>query len=965
MGDYLHGLSKEKLIKMLQDARDENARLANYLINSPLLPSEINNNLSNRTHIDEKDKYKLFFESIPIGGYFSDVNGRFLKVNPAFVNILGYQDAAELMAVNISTDIFANKSDREKILKSADSEQYTVANYIAKTRDGREILIEDHIRFIRNDHGDLVYLEGICQDVTKRREIETALLQSEERFRVMAEMLPQAVWETDVTGCFTYVNPAGFSISGYSPDDIQDGKLSIFEVIAPEDRQRVAENAKALFEGAKKDGTEYQAIKKDGTRYPVIIYTGLAKANGLVTGIRGITVDISDVRNKEEVYLATRAQLQSVLDAATEVSIIAVDSSGIVRIFNKGAEKMLGYSPDEVVGKVTPLKFHLESEIKVLVRELLLETGDVYNGFKAIVARADKVGSETREWTYVCKNRTRIAVSLVVSVVKDPAGAIIGYLGVGRNITEHKLAQKTLVESELKYRTLFENLSDAIFIMNSQVILDCNTRIKDFFKCDKDYIIGSSLVKFSPPFQPDGEKSDVKAAFYIKAAMSGVSQHFEWVYRRLDGVDFYAEVSLNRIIIGKEPLIQVIVRDIDERKKSEVRLLKSKQLFQTLANISPVGIFRTDEKGRTTFVNPKWIELSGLTEDEAMGDNWLDAVHPDDRPMLIQHWKDKSAKGDESTAEYRFVKDNGSVVWVMGYAVPEIIDGVVKGYVGTITDISDRKRTEIELQEKNQLIESQNQEYLKINDELIKLNEELLRAKLRAEESDRLKSSFLANMSHEIRTPLNGIIGFAHVLSALELTEDERREYTDTLHLSCNRLLNTVNDILDISRIDAGQTVLNPANYHPAKLLDELFALQVPNYKKKGIDLKLENKVKIKDFEVFGDEQKIYQVINNLIDNALKFTKQGFVAFGVSAINDKIEYYVADTGIGIAKEHLEFVFGRFNQENVMFNREHEGTGLGLAITKGLVELMGGKIYLESEKGKGSIFRIVLPLKLPK
>ena len=898
MGDCLNGLSKEDLIKMLHDARAENARMAAYINELSLVSNQFETTAFNIPEID-KNKYQLFFESISIGGYFSDINGYFLNVNPALVNILGYRNAAELMAVNITTDIFVHKNDRKRILDAAKNKEFTIATYRAKTREGNEVWLEDHIRFIRNSKGELIYLEGICQNITKRREVEASLLQSEERFRVMAEMLPQAVWETDVTGYFTYVNSAGFSISGYTPKDVLTRNLTIYDLIAPEDRTRVAENTKALFEGAQKEGVEYQGIRKDGSRFPVIIYSALSKANGLVTGIRGITVDISDVRNKEEVYLATRAQLKSVLDAATEVSIIAVDSNSMVRIFNKGAEKMLGYSSDEVIGKVTPLKFHLKSEVNELVGELLLETGEIYPQFKALVARAEKNGSETREWTFVCKNKTQIAVSLVVSVVRDSYGAIIGYLGVGRNITEHKFAEKTLVESELKYRTLFENLSDAIFIMNSQVIMDCNDRVKEFLKCDKNSIIGSSFDNFSPPLQPDGEKSDVKAAFYIKSVMAGNSQSFDWVCRRMDGIDFFTEVNLNRIIIGEEYLIQAIVRDVDERKRSEMRLLKSKQLFQTLANISPVGIFRTDEKGKTTFVNPKWIELSGLTEAQALGDNWLQAVHQDDRQFLINHWRESANKGEESTAEYRFLKDNGSVVWVMGYAVPEHENGVVKGYVGTITDISERKTTEIELQIKNQLIESQNREYLRINDELIKLNEELLTAKLKAEESDRLKSSFLANMSHEIRTPLNGIIGFAHVLSMLELTENERKEYTDTLHISCDRLLNTVNDILDISQIDAGQTVLNSSNYSPAKLLEELHLLQLPNFKKKGIQLKLKDNLDIKKLKVFGDEQKVYQVINNLLHNALKFTKEGHVEFGVKVRGDQIEYYVSDTGIGI------------------------------------------------------------------
>lgn len=963
MNNPLNALSKEALIELLHDARKEIARLSGIEHETSWF-SDVLNQLRDKSpsdNLNHPEIYKLFFESMTIGGYFSTPEGRFLHVNPAMLKILGYNDLGELKQLNISTDVFVNSTDRDEILKIASKKDFTIATYLIKNRDGDKLWIEDHIRFIRNKNGDVDFVEGICQDVTLKKEVELSLQLSEERFRMMAEMLPQAVWEADISGTFTYVNPAGYRITGYEARDVEAGKLSVFNVLTPEERVRAASNVKELFAGSYNEGREYIGLKKDGTKFPVIIYSALIKTNGVISGIRGITVDISEVREKEGDYLATSAQLQAVLNAATEVSIIAVDTSGIIRIFNKGAEKILEYISDEVVGKISPIKFHLKSELDALSRELFMETGNVYNGFDVLVARAGMFGIETREWTYITKKRKKITVSLVVSVVKNSNGLIIGYLGVGRNVTEQKIAEKTLRESEQKYKSLFENLSDAVFFMNNHIFLECNARINEIFKCQKADIIGCSPVKFSPPHQPDGQSSAEKAAGYIQSAMNGNPQFFEWVHRALDGSDFYTEVSLNRIKIGDEFLVQAIVRDIDERKKSEMKLFKSKQLFQTLASISPVGIFRTGPNGKTTYVNPKWTELSGLSAKEAMDDDWILAVHPDDRQILIQSWKERTSRGERSAAEYRFMKPDGTIVWVMGYAVPEIIDDKIKGYVGTITDISERKRAEIELQDKNQLIESQNEEYLQINEELIQLNEELMVAKERAEESDRLKSAFLANMSHEIRTPLNGIIGFAHVLSALDLTETERKEYTDTLHLSCNRLLNTVNDILDISKIDAGQAVVNVDFYNPKKLLEELYSLQMPNFKKKNVELRLKYRSDLSKIRVFGDEQKVYQVVNNLLDNACKFTKEGYVEFGATVINDKIEFYVADTGIGIDEERLEFVFGRFNQENLTLNRDHEGSGLGLAITKGLVDLMDGKIHLKSKKGKGSVFKIVLPL----
>lgn len=1089
MEEGLNNLSKEELIQLLNEARLEVSKLKDqslkntFISSKEVISSEIDNSGMGI------DRYRLFFESMSIGGYFSTPEGRFLQVNSAFVQMLGYQSEKEVMSLHIPTQVFANESDRETMLEMAVHNDRTVFIYHAITKDGQKILIEDHIRFIRNSSGDVQLIEGICYDITEKRKIEEALQLSEERFRLMIEFLPQAVWETDTKGVFTYINPSGATSFGYELSELDNQKINIFSVLAPEEHQRAANYVKELFSGLESKGREYIAIKKDGTRFPVIIYSSIVEKDGHIVGLRGITVDISELKEKEEQYRATRLQLQGILDAATEVSIIATNPQGTIIVFNTGAEKMLGYAASEVIGKESPLVFHLDSEITNAGKTLLHDTGKTFSGFDVLIVRAATFGTDTREWTYIRKDGSQIIVSLVVSEVKDASGKVMGYLGIGRNITGQKKAEQTLIENELKFRTLFENLSDAVFTMNEAVFIDCNNKIKDIFRCDKQDIIGFSPLKFSPLYQPDGELSAEKAAKHLKAAMAGVPQNFEWLHHTLDGVEFYAEVNLTRIQIADEYFIQAIVRDIDEKKKAEealrlseeryrilldnmsevfmlvdnddrvlyinqrftevlgyskeeivgeigyqklispedravivnankerVRdkkgqyemyfnkkdgskllflvngapykdakgnvigsigtmtditerreaeflLQKSQQLFQTLALISPVGIFRTDEHGKTTYVNPKWTELSGLSMDEAMDDNWLKAVHPDDQHVLIQGWKEKSSIGEKSSAEYRFLKPDGSVVWVMGYAVPEIINGIIRGYVGTITDISERKKAEIELQEKNQLIEAQNEEYLQINEELIQMNEELNQARLKAEESDRLKSAFLANMSHEIRTPLNGIIGFAHILSDLDLTENERREYTKTLHISCNRLLNTVNDILDISKIDAGQTDVKAEYYEPEVLLRELLLLQAPNFKNKGIQLRLNLQPGLTGLKVFGDEQKVYQVLNNLLDNALKFTREGHVELGGSLHNDRIEYYVSDTGIGIAKEHQEFVFGRFNQENITLTREHEGSGLGLAITKGLVELMQGTILLESEKGKGSVFRVNLPVAL--
>lgn len=238
--------------------------------------------------------------------------------------------------------------------------------------------------------------------------------------------------------------------------------------------------------------------------------------------------------------------------------------------------------------------------------------------------------------------------------------------------------------------------------------------------------------------------------------------------------------------------------------------------------------------------------------------------------------------------------------------------------------------------------------------------EELIKAKEKAEQSDKLKTAFLTNMSHEMRTPMNGIIGFSALLLDPMLPEKARLEYANIINTSCTRLLNTVNDVLDISILEAGQMDIKPKHFNLSKLLKELYELQKKNFERNGIAFKLVIPEQFKDVYIDSDEQKIYQILSNLLNNSLKFTNKGEVEFGFNYIDNLIEFFVKDTGIGISQDALELIFGRFNQENYQTFNEYEGSGLGLSIAKGLVELLGGKIYVNSHKGVGSIFRFTIP-----
>ncbi len=249
------------------------------------------------------------------------------------------------------------------------------------------------------------------------------------------------------------------------------------------------------------------------------------------------------------------------------------------------------------------------------------------------------------------------------------------------------------------------------------------------------------------------------------------------------------------------------------------------------------------------------------------------------------------------------------------------------------------------------------------NTEIIEINKKLKVALQKAEESDRLKSAFLANVSHEIRTPMNGILGFTDLLKDPNLKEDEKKEFLEIIEQSGNRMLETINDIIDISKIEAGQIHVNLSETKLNHQLSEIYNFFKPEAEQKGIQLLFQPAFPDNRDTIITDHKILDGIITNLVKNAIKFTEKGRIEFGYLVNDDTLEFFVKDTGIGISKNKQEIIFNRFIQEELGYARQFEGSGLGLSISKAYVDLLGGKIWIESEPGKGSQFYFTIPFKL--
>jgi len=411
---------------------------------------------------------------------------------------------------------------------------------------------------------------------------------------------------------------------------------------------------------------------------------------------------------------------------------------------------------------------------------------------------------------------------------------------------------------------------------------------------------------------------------------------------------------------NEELLIEIenLKKKLSDKVDIENSLNESKQMFFDMALNSPGVVYQfrvlKDSSIVFTYMSPKATEIFGISSD-ASSLEWKPErdLHPDDVEPFISIIGQSIAEIKPHNFEGRFITTRGTV-WFQAFARPIIKNDEII-FNGILTDITERKLIEILLKEKSEKIEAQNVEYKQ-------LNLELQKAKEKAEESDRLKSAFLANMSHEIRTPMNGILGFTGLLKDTKLSREILQEYVNIIEKSGVRLLNIINDIIDISKIESGMidVVISETNVNEQiEYIYNFFKLEVLS---KGIQFIFNNTLVQEEVIIETDKEKIYAILTNLIKNAIKFTSEGSIEFGYTKKDKYLEFFVKDTGIGINKEISEIIFERFRQSENSYTRNYQGAGLGLSISKSYVEMLGGKIWVESEEGKGSVFYFTIPYK---
>jgi len=411
-------------------------------------------------------------------------------------------------------------------------------------------------------------------------------------------------------------------------------------------------------------------------------------------------------------------------------------------------------------------------------------------------------------------------------------------------------------------------------------------------------------------------------------------ENFYWVFGGILGLLIFATgtvILLRRLLIIRTKNLE----------QANTDLQKSQLLYQTLANISPVGIFSTDPYGATTYVNPKWCEISGLSADQAQGDGWLTNVHPDDKERIKEGWLNSTRLQQSSFSDYRFVHADGTLAWVMGQAVPEVnSENEVIGFIGTITDITGRKQSEEEIRNLNAELENRIQER---TSQLQAANKEL--------------ESFSYSVSHDLRAPLRAISGFSEIIARRHRANlnEEGQHYFDNIVLASKHMGQLIDDLLNYARL--GRTGVKREQVSLVNLLNEIGS-NMENY-----IAEIHGELNIAENlpAVKGDHTLLSQVFTNLLDNAFKYHQPNVppqVHLTYYNEDHHVVVKVSDNGIGIPKEHLEKIFNIF--QRLHSEDEYPGTGIGLSTVRKSVELLGGSVWVESEPGEGSTFFVRLP-----
>jgi PAS domain S-box-containing protein len=745
--------------------------------------------------------------------------------------------------------------------------------------------------------------------------------QQQEYFEALFEQNPTAMVSVDMDGNVVRWNPAAEDLFGYSQEEAV-GK-NVDDLVANHDSVR-AEATKITVPLASRHAERWKSItkrtRKDGSLFDVELTGVPVFVGGQPVGGIAIYNDITPQKVLED-ELRQQKEYFEALFVNNPLAIVTIDQQAKVVSWNPAAEELFGYSQAEAIGQnvddLIATNESIRAEAVGYTDVFLKDPKNYYLEYGRLEITAKR---SRRDGSLVDVE----VLGLPVVVGEEQVGFIVIY----HNVSERKKFEEELQRQKEYYEALFLNTPAAVVTVDQEgTVISWNPAAERLFGYTQQEVIGENIDVLIANHDSIREEANTLSGQLTSPPFEHVHVFTKRI--RKDGSLVDVEALGVPVIIGDRHLGFIgLYNDISELKQIEKELRRQKEYFEAMFVNTPVAVTTLDEDGKIVSWNQAAEKLFGYSQEEAV-DQVLDDLIAKNDTIYEEavRYTQQTLNMQRVHAITNRTRRDGTFVEVELMSVPVIFSGEIIGYIALYYDIG-------ELQE----------------------------ARRAAEAANKAKSDFLARMSHELRTPLNAIIGFTRLVKrkGADALPGRQVENLEKVLVSADHLLALINDILDLSKIEAGAMEVKPTSFKVESLIDLCLATTQPLVKSENVTL---NK-KVDDGlpDIISDENKVKQILLNLLSNAAKFTTKGSITLEASLNDGMMNLSVTDTGIGISDEALERIFEEFQQADMTTTREYGGTGLGLSISQRLAHLLGGELVANSIERKGSTFTLILPLK---
>ncbi|MBK1989968.1 PAS domain S-box protein [Sphaerospermopsis aphanizomenoides BCCUSP55] len=893
--------------------------------------------ITNRKQAEEslrqsEERLRVALKNSPITVFNQDHELRYTWVyNPALEynesQVIGNLDA-DLLS---SEDAAVLTQIKRRVLKTGVGEQQEVK----LTIQGQDFYYDLTVEPLPNADGEIVGVTCASINITKLKQTELALRQSEERLRLAIEGAQLGTWDVDLLTGKAIWSEQHFKMLGYEPVATGEASEQMWiSCIHPDDVEQVSQEWQKSRQEDRFYRTEYRVIRADNGEISWLAALGsfTYDENGQAIRSIGVLLDISD-RKKAEIAL-TLSESRFRLIAETIQDVFWMTDFRIPKILyvSPAYQQIWGRSPQAIYQNHTAWAktIHPDDRERVL----------------AAAAICQKNNTVEHEYRIIRPDGTVRWIRDRGFAVHDQVGEIQQVIGIAQDITADKLASEALRRSEERFRISQEISLDAFTILDSVrdqtgAIVDfiwnyVNPKAAEILQRPVEELVGQRLLKVLP-----GNKINSKLfERYVRVVETGEPHDLELSYNA-DGITGW----FRNMAVKLDDGVAISFTDITGRKQIETALRESEERLRLALTAANQGLYDLNVQTGDTVVSPEYARMLGYDPDEFDETNakWRKRLHPDDVGLVSQTYKDYIAgKLDTYRVEFRLRTKSGDWKWILsiGNIVSWDSDGKPLRMLGTHTDITSRKHSEAE---RERLLQREQA------------------AREQAETANRIKDEFLAVLSHELRSPLNPILGWSKLLQSGKLDQKTSDIALETIERNAKLQTQLIDDLLDVSRILRGKLVLNTCPVNMVAVVES--ALETVHLAAETKHIHIQTIINLDHSQVFGDAARLHQIIWNLLSNAVKFTPNaGKVEIRFDQIGSYLQIQVQDTGKGINPDFLPYVFEYFRQEDGTTTRKFGGLGLGLAIVRHLTELHGGTIQAHSPgEGQGATFTLQLPL----